>query len=100
MKIRNTKLSQSHALVELGEGVFLKALPMAELQQYFKSIEKDMEKNPEDTVNGMFDKMIVDADGNKFEDLVDAKAMDVLPVETITFIMEAIPKAMTPDPKR
>ena len=99
MKITNTALNKKNNLVELGDGIFLRRLPMAELQHYFKDIEKDLDKDPEGTINNIFDNLVVDEKGNKFEDLVKGKATEILPLDTIMVIMEAVPKALVPDPK-
>ena len=96
MKLTQTKIGSKSKLIDLGDGLFIRRLSMQDMLDHFEGLKDDTDVQ---MINKTFDRLVVDENGDKFEDLIKKKATDVLPVDTISVIMEAIVGAMTPDPK-
>ena len=82
------------------EGVFIRDLPIAEYETRFKGADEKLEEENHDFILMIFKDIVCDAQGQPFEDLVDATFEDlsnVLSLTTIFDIINSIPKAIVPD---
>ena len=79
------------------DGVFVRNLPAKQVEEKFGNIQAQMETDPENVIASLFKNLICDEDGEAFEDCDSFDAItEVLPMNTIHAIMNAIPKALMP----
>lgn len=50
-------------------GLYCRDLPMKEMEEKFGNIQKDLEKNPEDTIVKVFSELLCDEAGEAFGDM-------------------------------
>ncbi len=95
MKLSNTKMVKAKSLIKLSDEVYLKTLPMKEMIDIISSVDADPELQ-EAAINNLFDTLIVDPKGNKFEDLKDGNATEILPMPVIMDIMTRMTEVLNP----
>lgn len=96
MKLSNTKLAKQASLIALDEQVSMKVLPMKDMMELFSNVQTEDGGVNLEGVNDIFDLMVVDSKGNKFEDLKGQKATDVLDLKTVMSILELITAELNP----
>jgi hypothetical protein len=99
MKLTETEGVKSLKSIKLLEGVYMRSLPMSQMQEIIEKLSETDNDNQEDTINSFFQKIVVDEEGNPFEDLVENKATDILPLNTIMEIITAFQGALIPGGK-
>lgn len=100
MKLTETKAVQSLKTIQLLEGVYMRSLPMAEMQKVIDGLANSSEENQTEVIDELFRQVIVDEKGEVFEDLNDNNATDILPINTIMEIVTAFQGAILPKGKK
>jgi len=100
MKLADTDGVKSLKVIKLIDGVYMRSLPMSQMQEIIEGLADNDEDNQVKTINDFFDKIIVDEQGEPFEDLQDSCATDILPINTILRIITAFQEEITPSGKR
>ena len=97
MKLSNTKGAKKISLIKLPmEGVYMKAIPMLQLQELFSGLE-DGHGN---AIDSIFSEIIVDAKGEMFDELKDGqKATETLSMPVIEEVMASILEKLNPTGK-
>lgn len=98
MKI--TDISNKKVLPLAVEGVYIRDLPMKQFEEMFKDADKRLAEEDHTFVMQIFQELVCDANGDPFEDLVDASYEDLtslLSMNTMFAIIHSIPKAVVPE---
>ncbi len=100
MKLSNTKISKSNSLVALTEDISIKMLPMKQMLELFSAIGSEETEDQAAAIDEIFDTVIVDSKGNKFDDLKEGTATEVLPMPIIMDIMTLVSEKLNPAGKK
>ncbi len=96
MKLSSTKSAIEASKIQLLDDIYMKSMPMSKMQAFFKDLSKIKDDEQENMINSLFKEILVDSDGNQFEDLVNELATDVLSVPLIIDLMSRITEAVNP----
>ena len=99
MKLTNTKIAKSKTLLPITDEVSIKVLPMHDMIALFTAVGSEDAKEQEEAINLIFDSLVVDAEGKKFDDLKNGKATEVLPMPVIMDLMSLISETLNPTGK-
>jgi hypothetical protein len=99
MKLTETEGVKSLKTIRLLDGVYMRSLPMSQMQEIIDGLSDATNENQNETIDTFFEKIIVDEKGEAFEDLLENKATDILPLNTIMEIITAFQGAITPSGK-
>lgn len=81
------------------DGVYIKDLPIAQVEALFKNADQRLAEEDQTFVLDIFNNLICDENGEQFEDLIDADFETLSQLLTMSFlwdIVSAIPKALSP----
>jgi hypothetical protein len=99
MKLTETEGVKSLKSIKLLDGVYMRSLPMSQMQDIIEKLSEADNDNQVDVIDTFFEKIVVDENGEAFEDLVENKASDILPLNTIMEIITAFQGAIVPGGK-
>ena len=100
MKLSNTKTAQSKTLVPLTDEISMKMLPMKGMLDLFEAVGSDDKDVQAGAIDAIFETIIVDSKGKKFEDLEEGTATEVLPMPAVMDIMSLMAEKLNPNAKK
>ena len=96
-KLSSTLKKKSPIIPTAIEGLFVRDLPVKQMQSRFSTVETDLKEDPEGTIVKMFQELICDADGNVFEDVDNYEQIaEAFSVRQITTVLEQLTIALNP----
>ena len=109
MNITDTKMNKENALIPLSKDIYCKSMPFSKFKEYLDGIVETATRKDEtddqadrrslDAMNSFFRDLIVDKNGDSFEDLIEADVIDVLDIKTIHAIIAALSTHLVPSVK-
>lgn len=92
-----TDLQSLQAPIEVYEGIYMRRLPMTQMQALLSAFKgKTSDEEAKKATNNLLKKILVDEDGEQFDDLKTKNPTDILSIDVVQAITQAITSKITP----